>query len=92
VIPFKHAFECVRALVDLSIMAQYRSHTYDTIAYMEHYLDQFQRMNGIYLEFRLTKPTLAKVNEQRREILHQRMQMSQPVAPSKRGRIRDDDR
>jgi len=41
VIPFKHALGCVRALFDFSMMAQYRSHTSDTIAYMEHYLDQF---------------------------------------------------
>lgn len=92
VIPFKHALGCVRALVDFSMMAQYRSHTSDTIAYMEHYLDQFHRMKGIFLEFRVTKRTLAKVDEQRREIRHQRTQMSQPVAPSKRRRIRDDDR
>jgi len=51
VIPFKHTLGCVRALVDFSIMAQYRSHTSETIAYMEHYLDKFHRMKGIFLEF-----------------------------------------
>jgi len=49
-------------------------------------------MKGIFLEFRVTKRTLAKVDEQQREIQHQRTQMSQPVAPSKRRRICDDDR
>jgi len=92
VIPFKQALGCVRALVDFSMMAQYRSHTSDTIAYMELYLDQFQRMKGIFLEFRVTEHTLAKVDEQRREIRLQGTQMSQPVAPSKRHRMRDDDR
>jgi len=92
VIPFKHALGGVRALVDFSMMAQYRSHMSHTIAYMEHYLDQFHRMKGIFLEFRLTKRTLAKVDEQRREIRHHRMQMSQPVAPSKHRRISDDNR
>jgi len=92
VIPFKHALGCVRALVDFSMMAQYRTHTSDTIAYMEHYLDHFHRMKGIFLEFRVTKRTLAKVDEQRREIRHQKTEMSQPVAPSKRRQIRDDDR
>jgi len=92
VIPFKHALGCVRALVNFSIMAQYRSQTSDTIAYMEHYLDQFRRMKGIFLEFRVTKSTLAKVDEQRREIRHQRTQTSHPEAPCKRRRIRDDDR
>jgi len=43
----------------------------DTIAYMAHYLDQFHRMKGIFLEFRVTKRTLAKVDEQWREIRHQ---------------------
>jgi len=90
VIPFKHVLGCVRALVDFSMMAQYRSHMSDTIAYMEHYLDQFDRMKGIFLEFRVTKRTLAKADEQRREIRHQRTQMSQPVAPSKRRRMRDE--
>jgi len=92
VISFKHALRCVRALVDFTMIAQYRSHTSDTIAYMEHYLDQSHRMKSIFLEFQVTKHTLANVDEQRREIRHQRTQMSQPMAPSKRRRIRDDDR
>jgi len=92
VIPFKHALGCVRALVDFSMMAQYRSQTSDTISYKEHYLDQFHRRKDNFLEFRVTKRTLAKVDEQRREIQHQRTQMSQPVARSQRRRIRDDDR
>jgi len=92
VVPCKYALGCDRALVDFSMMAQYRSHTSDTIAYMEHYLDRFNRMKGIFFEFRVTKHTLAKVDEQRREIRHLRKRMSQPVAPSKRRRIHDDDR
>jgi len=63
VIAFKHALGCGRELVDFSMMAHYRSHTSDTIAYMEHHLDQFQRIKGIFLEFRVTKRTLAKVDE-----------------------------
>ena len=38
VIPFKRALVCVRALVDFNMMAQYRSHTDETMAYMEDYL------------------------------------------------------
>jgi len=91
VIPFKHALGCVRALVEFSMMALYRSQTSDTIAYMEHYLDKFQMMKGIFLEVRVTKRTLAKVDEERREIRHERTQMSQPMAPSKRRRTRDHD-
>ena len=76
VIPFKHALGYVRALVNFSMMTQYRSHTSDTIAYMEGYLDRFHKMKGIFLEFRVTKLTLAKVDEIRREIRHQRKLMS----------------
>jgi len=92
VIPFKHALRCVRALLNFSMMAQYRSHTSDTIAYMEHRLDQFHRMKGIFLEFQVTKCTLGMVDQQWREIRHERTQMSQHMAPSKRRRICDDDR
>ena len=49
-------------------------------------------MKGILFEFRVTKGSLAKVDEHRREIQHQRTQMSPPVAPSKQRRICDDHR
>jgi len=54
---FKRALRCVRALVDFEMMAPYRSHTPDTIAYMETYLDQFHWTKDIFLEFRVTKRT-----------------------------------
>ena len=50
------------------MMAQYESRTPDTIAYMEDYLDRFNRMKDIFLEFRGTKRTEAKVDKQRKEI------------------------
>ena len=68
VIPFKHALGCVKALVDFNMMAQSRSHTSDTIAYMEDYLDQFHKLKDIFLEFRVTKGTQDKVDKQRKEI------------------------
>ena len=40
---FKSALKCVSALVDFSLMAQYRSHTPDTVSYMESYLQTFHR-------------------------------------------------
>jgi len=91
-IAFKRALGCVRALIDFNMMAQYRSHTPDTIAYMEDYLDQFHRMKDIFLEFRVTKRTQAKVDKQRKEILRQRSLMREGATPSQRRRIRDDDR
>jgi len=51
VILFKHALECVKALADFNMMAQYRSHTSETIAYMEDYLDRFHQMKDIFLEY-----------------------------------------
>jgi len=74
VIPFKHALDCVRALVDFNMMGQYRSHTLETIAYMEQYLDRFHRMKDIFLEFGVSKRTRAKVDKQRKELQNQRAQ------------------
>jgi len=90
-LPFKRALRCVRALVDFNMMAQYRSHTPDTIAYMEEYLDQFHRMKDIFLEFRVTKGIQAKVDKQRKEIRRQRARMRERVATSQRRRMRNDD-
>ena len=73
-------------------MAQYRSHTPDTIAYMEEYLDQFHNMKDIFLEFRVTKRTQAKVDKQRKEIRRQRALMCERLATSQWRRIHDDDR
>jgi len=61
-IPVKRALGCVRALVDFNMRAQYRSHTAETIIYMEDYLDTFHKMNDIFLEFRVTKGMRAKID------------------------------
>jgi len=53
-IQFKRALGWVRALDDFNMMAQYRSHTAETITYMEEYLDTFHKMKDIFLEFRVT--------------------------------------
>jgi len=91
-IPFKCALRCVRALLDFNMIAQYRSHTPDTIAYMEEYQDQFHWMKDIFLEFRVTKPTQANVDHQPKEIRRQRALLRERVATSQRRRMRDDDR
>ena len=62
-IPFKCALACVRALIDFNMMAQYRSHTSDTITYMKDYLDQFHLMKDILLEFRVSKRKQTKIDE-----------------------------
>jgi len=66
VIPFQHALECVKALADFNMMAQYRSHTPETIDYMEDYLDGFHQMKIIFLEYRVTKRTRTKIDDQAR--------------------------
>jgi len=68
VIPFKHALDCVRALIDFNMRAQYRSHTPEMIPYMEEYLNQIHKMKDICLEFRVSKRTRAKVDKQRKEL------------------------
>jgi len=45
-------------------MAQYRSHTPDTLSYMESYLQTFHRTKDIFLEFRTSKATRAQANRQ----------------------------
>jgi len=92
VIPFKHALDCVRALVDFTMMAQYRSHTPETIAYLEEYLDWFHRMKDIFLEFRVTKRTRAKFDKEQKELRYQQAQSKMRVAPSKRRRRLKDNR
>jgi len=90
VIFFKRALECVSALVDFNMIAQYRSHTSDTILYMEDYLDQFHKLKDIFLEFRVTKRMQDKVDKQRRESRRQRALVIERVAPSLRRRMRND--
>ena len=45
---FKSALKCVSALVDFPLMAQFRSHTPDTLYYMESYLQTFHRTKDIF--------------------------------------------
>jgi len=91
-IPFKRALRCVRARIDFNMMAQYRSHTAETITYMEDYLDTFHKMKDIFSEFRVTKRTRAKIDEQRRELRHDSPKTRERIAPSKRRRMRDAER
>jgi len=73
---------------------QYQSHTSDTIAYMEDYIDQFHnlKLKDISLEFRVTKRTQDKLDKQRKEIRRQRALVIERAAPSLRRRMRDDNR
>ena len=64
VTPFKHALDYVRTLVNFNMMAQYRNNTPETIAYRQEYINRFHRMKDIFLEFRVSKRTRAKVDKQ----------------------------
>jgi len=65
---FNIALQCVDVLVDFSLMTQYRSHTLDTLANMERYLQTFHQTKDIFLEFRTSKSTRVEVNCQDREL------------------------
>ena len=73
------------------MMAQYRSHTRETISYVEEYATQFHETNDIFLEFRISKRMQEKVDTLRKELRHQRAQMREEAPPSQLHRIRDDD-
>ena len=65
---FTSALRCVGALVDFTLMAQYRSHTPDTPSYMESYLQIFHRTKDIFLEVCTSKATCAQANRQNLEL------------------------
>src|SRR5437868_11149396 len=90
--PFKRALAYVRSLLDFCMIAQYRSHTHETIDYMQRYLDRFHATKDVFLEFRVSKRTLAKVDDQRRELRQQRADVSRTLAGSTRRRVHAQDR
>jgi len=61
---FKSPLKYVSALVDFSLMAQYCSHTPDTLLYRERYLQTFHRTKDMCLEFRTSKAKPAEANRQ----------------------------
>jgi len=89
--PFRPALTCVRSLLDFTIMAQYRSHTPESISYMEECPTQFHETKDIICEFRISKRTQETADELRKELRHQRGQIRPQVPPSQLRRICDDD-
>jgi len=49
-------------------MAQYRSHTPDTLSYMDSYLQILHRTKDIFLKFLTSKATRTQANRQDREL------------------------
>ena len=91
-IPFKRTLRCVRALVAFNMMAQYRSHTAETIPYMEDFLDTFHKMKDIFLEFQVTKRIRTKIDEQRRDVRLDRLKTRERIAHSNRRRLHNAER
>ena len=50
--PFNYALRCVRRLVDFHLMAQYHSHTTETLKYLDNYLRRFHAKKKICLKLR----------------------------------------
>jgi len=75
--PCTRALACLMSLLDFTMMAPYRSHTPETISYMEDYATQFHEMKDIFLEFRRPKRTQEKADELRKELRRQTAQMSE---------------
>jgi len=88
---FRCALTCVRSLLDFTMMAESRSHTPETISYMEEYARQFHETKDISLEFRLSKRTQEKADERRKQLRRQRAQMKERVPPSQQRQILDHD-
>ena len=93
---FNIALKCVGALVDFTLMTQYRSHTPDTLAYMESYLQTFHQTKEVFLEFRTSKSTRTEVNRQDRELrrlmANQIPQEAHQISAAQRGRQADQNR
>ena len=51
----------MRSLVDFHLIAQYRSHTAETLKYLDAYLKDFHAHKGVFLHFRESKTTMKKV-------------------------------
>jgi len=51
----KIAIRYVCAIMDFCLIAQYRSHTPETIVYMKKYLQEFHECMHVFQEFRATK-------------------------------------
>jgi len=56
---------------------------------MEDNRDTFHKMKDIFLQFRVTKHLRAKIDEQRRELRHDRPKTRERNAPTKQRQMRD---
>ena len=64
----KIAIHCARAITDFCLMAQYRSHTSQTLGYVDEYLRQSHELRHIFGEFRVGKADLEDAAKAAQEI------------------------
>ena len=57
-------------------MAQYRSHTPETLDYMDAYLNEFHRMKHVFLEFRVSKRAAELMKDSVKQLREQHGQMT----------------
>lgn len=60
---------CVRAFINFSMMAQYKSHAEATIGYMDDYLREFYCFKDVFLPYRLYKQYLKRADKARWDTL-----------------------
>src|SRR5687767_14347760 len=65
---FTAALTCVRSIVDFTLMAQYNSHTEETIGYLRGYLNAFHDSKDIFKEFPIDKVTSYRVREVKKRL------------------------
>ena len=81
---FAEALKCVRSLVDFHLVAQYRSHTPETLKYLDGYLKDFHAHKGVFLHFRESKTTKKKVTAVDKKLL-ERFEQEDKNAPRSQG-------
>jgi len=59
---------------------------------MEDYLDTFHKVKDIFSQFSVSKHIRAKIDEQRRELRHDRPKTSERIVHAKRRLVRDAER
>ncbi|KAG0641324.1 hypothetical protein HOY80DRAFT_883359, partial [Tuber brumale] len=59
---FAKALNCVRSIIDFTLMAQYQSLTEETIQYLERYLKAFHDHKDVFKEYGKDKSTARKIH------------------------------
>ena len=66
--PFKEAILCVKVHIFFHLMVKYRSHTDQTIGYMERYFEDFHYHKEVFACFRKKKSTKQSASVLRHEL------------------------